>query len=67
MKNFESAFICYQKALEINPKCFLAYYNIGNYFLKISNNYDLAIEYYKKALEINSEHSDTWNNIGVAF
>ena len=64
MNNFEYALRCYQKALEINPKCSAALSNIGTYFFR-RDDYKKAIEYYKRALESNPQDSSAWKNIGV--
>lgn len=44
---------CYERALKLNPKYYLAYRGLGNYYLK-KKNYLLAEAYYTKAIEINA-------------
>ncbi|HXG06450.1 MAG TPA: tetratricopeptide repeat protein [Nitrososphaera sp.] len=50
--NSDEAVPCYQKAIKLNPKYYLAYRGLGNYYLKKSD-YSLAEAYYSKAIEIN--------------
>ena len=42
----------YEKAINLNPRYYLAYRGLGNYYLK-KKNYFLADKYYSKAIEIN--------------
>ncbi len=42
----------YQKSIECNKSCYLAYRGLGNYYLKIKD-YSSAEKYYTKAIEIN--------------
>lgn len=43
---------CYERALALNPRSYLAYRGIGNYFLK-AKDYSLAEAYYTKAVNVN--------------
>jgi len=43
----------YQKSLEINNRCYLAYRGLGNFYLKI-NKYEESENFYNKAIEINN-------------
>lgn len=54
--NTALAISTYEKALEINPKAPMAYYNIGSAY-QIQQNHEKAIEYLKKALEIEEDES----------
>ena len=56
----------YTKALEINPKHVVAYFNRGNSYRE-KGQYDRAISYYDKALEINPKHVMTYNNRGLIY
>jgi tetratricopeptide (TPR) repeat protein len=48
----EEAQSCYQKAISLNPRYYLAFRGLGNYFLK-KEDYSAAEEYYTKAIAIN--------------
>lgn len=50
--NSDQAVPCYERALKLNPKYYLAYRGLGNYNLK-KKNYSIAEECYSKAIEIN--------------
>jgi hypothetical protein len=50
--NSEKAIPCYEKAIKLNARYYLAYRGLGNYYLK-KKNYLLAEEYYSKAITIN--------------
>ena len=51
--NSERAILCYENALKLNPRSYLAYRGLGNYYLK-EKDYSLAEAYYSKAIDINS-------------
>jgi tetratricopeptide (TPR) repeat protein len=51
--NSDKAIVCYENALKLNPKSYLAYRGLGNYYLK-EKDYSLAEAYYSKAIDINS-------------
>ncbi|MBI1828922.1 MAG: tetratricopeptide repeat protein [Thaumarchaeota archaeon] len=51
-KNSSDAVQYYQKSIAINPRCYLAYRGLGNFYLK-SKDYSNAEKYYTKAIEIN--------------
>ncbi|HXV46774.1 MAG TPA: tetratricopeptide repeat protein [Nitrososphaera sp.] len=50
--NSDQAVPCYERAIKLNPKYYLAYRGRGNYYLK-KKDYSLAEAYYSKAIEIN--------------
>jgi tetratricopeptide (TPR) repeat protein len=50
--NSPEAVICYEKTVKLNPKYYLAYRGLGNYYLKMKD-YSLAEAYYTKAIDIN--------------
>ncbi len=50
--NSEQAVPCYERAIRLNPKYYLAYRGLGNYYLK-KKDYSLAEAYYSKAIGIN--------------
>ena len=59
----DEALKAHDKAIEINPHDWSAWYGKGN-SLKELGNYDEALKAYDKAIEINPQNTDTWNNKG---
>ena len=51
-QNSPEAVKYYQKSIEYNKSCYLAYRGLGNYYLKMKD-YPNAEKYYTKAIEIN--------------
>lgn len=51
--NSDKAIRCYENAIKLNPKSYLAYRGLGNYYLK-KKDYSLAEAYYGNAIDINS-------------
>jgi lipopolysaccharide biosynthesis regulator YciM len=51
-RNSNQAVSCYEKAIKLNTKYYLAYRGLGNYYLK-KKDYSLAEVYYSKAININ--------------
>ena len=51
--NSDQAVPCYERALKLNPKYYLAYRGLGNYYLK-KKNYSIAEDCYSKAIGVNS-------------
>ena len=51
--NSENAIACYEKAIKLNGRYYLAYRGLGNYYLK-KKKYSLAEAYYNQAITINS-------------
>ncbi|MEW6605239.1 MAG: tetratricopeptide repeat protein [Thermoproteota archaeon] len=50
--NSDQAVPCYERAIKLNPKYYLAYRGLGNYYLK-KKDYSLAETYYSKAIGVN--------------
>jgi tetratricopeptide (TPR) repeat protein len=50
--NSDQAVSCYERAIKLNPKYYLAYRGLGNYCLK-KKDYSLAEAHYSKAIGIN--------------
>jgi len=48
----DQAATCYETAIALNPRYYLAYRGLGNYFLK-KKDYSLAESYYAKAIDVN--------------
>jgi tetratricopeptide (TPR) repeat protein len=51
--NSDQAVPCYERAIKLNPRYYLAYRGLGNYYLK-KKDYSLAEAYYSKAIGINA-------------
>lgn len=51
--NSDRAILCYENALKLNPRSYLGYRGLGNYYLK-EKDYSLAEAYYSKAIDVNS-------------
>jgi len=56
----------FNKAIELNPKDEVAYYNRGNTYRTLGN-YQQAINDYNKAIELNPKDADAYCNRGVAY
>jgi hypothetical protein len=50
--NSDQAVSCYERAIKLNPKYYLAYRGLGNYYLK-KKDYSLAEAYYSKTIGVN--------------
>lgn len=50
--NSDQAVPCYERAIKLNPKYYLAYRGLGNYYLK-KKDHSLAEAYYSKAIGVN--------------
>jgi tetratricopeptide (TPR) repeat protein len=50
--NSDEAIPCYEKTLNLNPKYYLAYRGLGNFYLK-RKDFQKAENYYSKAVEVN--------------
>ena len=51
--NSAKAVPCYERAIKLNSKYYLAYRGLGNYYLK-KKDYSLSEAYYSKAIDVNS-------------
>jgi tetratricopeptide (TPR) repeat protein len=64
--NSDKAIACYQKAIKLNARYYLAYRGLGNYYLK-KKDYSLAEEYYSNAININpSRFGPIYKNRAIA-
>ena len=64
--NSSQALTYYGRTVELNPRCYLAYRGLGNYYLK-SKDYSNAEKYYTMALQINSQRfAPIFKNRGLA-
>lgn len=52
-KDSDEAVSCYEKTLSLNPKYYLAYRGLGNFYLK-RQDFQKAENYYTKAIEVNA-------------
>ena len=66
LKEYDESIDKWKKALELNPKYFFAYNNLGNAFLNLKK-YDEAITCFNKAIEIKPNFFDAHNNKGNAL
>jgi tetratricopeptide (TPR) repeat protein len=64
--DYDRAIAEYTKAIEIDPRFAVAYYNRGLAWGK-KGDYDRAIAEYTKAIELDPEHADAYNNRGIAW
>jgi hypothetical protein len=66
-QNNPSCIPIYEKVIKINPKYYLAYRGLGNYYLK-NKNYKSSKEYYIKAIEINPKRfGPIYKNLGIVY
>ena len=63
-KKYDKTIDNLKKAIELNPKNYPAYSNLGAIYVQ-KKEYDKAIEIYKKAIELNSKDDDMYKNITV--
>lgn len=64
--NSDQAVHCYQNAIKLNSKYYLAYRGLGNYYLKMKD-YSLAEAYYSNAININpSRFTPIYKNRAIA-
>ncbi len=57
---------CYDKAIELEPNSFDAYFNKGQAFL-CNNKFDEAIDCYNKVLEIKPNYTEAINYRNIAL
>jgi tetratricopeptide (TPR) repeat protein len=55
----------YKHALELDPNCDKAWYNLG--LVLPDDELETKIGCYKRALEINPRHAKAWYNTGIVF
>ncbi|HXT83758.1 MAG TPA: tetratricopeptide repeat protein [Verrucomicrobiae bacterium] len=66
-KNDEECISLYERVIKLNPKFYLAYRGLGNYYLK-NKNYLLSKENYTKAIEINPQrYGSIYKNLGIVL
>jgi len=62
----DEAIAAFNKAAEINPKCFDCQYNIG-YMYTQKKEYDKAEEAYKKAIELKPDYSEAYSGLANIY
>ena len=65
-KQYQKAFLCFDKAIEIDPECVMAYNNRGTVCIDLGQ-YDQAILDFDKVIELNPNSDTAYYNRGVAF
>ncbi|MDQ6722936.1 MAG: hypothetical protein M3Z01_01545 [Thermoproteota archaeon] len=66
-QNEEKCISLYEKIIQINPKFYLAYRGLGNFYLK-NKNYPLSRENYAKAIAINPiRFGPIYKNLGIVL
>lgn len=64
--NRQEAVQYYQRSIESNPRCYLAYRGLGNYYLK-TKDYPNAEKYYSHAIDLNpARYAPIYKNRGIA-
>jgi len=64
--NSSDAIKYYKQSIELNPRCYLAYRGLGNYYIKISD-YQNAERYYTTAVNINPQRfAPIYKNRGIS-
>ena len=66
LRDFDTAIVCYNKALRINPDYAEAYNNLGN-TLKIKGNLKDAIDSFKKSIILKPFFAEAFNNMGASL
>lgn len=62
----QQAVACYERAIAINPRSYLAYRGLGNYYIK-ANDYSLAEAYYTEAVNVNpARYGPIYKNRAIA-
>ena len=64
--DIQGALISYNKAIEINPSYFDAYFNLGNTYQQL-NQLDKSIDSYKKSINLNPKSPEAYNNLGNIY
>ena len=64
--DLDKAIFHYKAALKIKPRLAVAFYNLGNVYIR-KGRIDEAIHHYLKALQIKPDYLDALNNLGMAY
>jgi predicted O-linked N-acetylglucosamine transferase (SPINDLY family) len=63
--NDDSAVKMYRLAIELNEKCYEAYYNIA--LINMEKNEEIALDCFKKSIDIKYDYFEAYNNLGVIY
>jgi tetratricopeptide (TPR) repeat protein len=63
---YDNAITYISRAIQINPREFLYFYNIGVSFAA-KNSIDEALDSFRKALDLNPFYAEAYNNLGLAL
>ncbi len=63
----EGAIECWQKAVELNPEFFDAWYNLGNAYHMEKGDFNTALKCWKRALELKPDDTDVLYNLANAY
>lgn len=66
MKEYNNSIEAFNKAISINPKCDMVYYNMANVY-KDMGNIEEAKKLHKKSNEINPRYAYPYNNLGNIY
>ncbi len=66
LKEYEKAIEYYQKAIEMDEKWAVPYFNLGIVYKNLKE-YEKAIEYYQKAIEMDEKWAVPYNNLGIVY
>lgn len=61
----DEAYKCAKISIELDDKCYLGYFILGNYYYDTEKDYHKALIYYSKVIEINPEYVGAYNNRAV--
>ncbi len=63
---FRSQETLYGEEVALNPRCWSAYYNLGNVYLR-TNRLEDAVEQYERAIQLKPDHEAALNNLAFAL
>ena len=66
LNKYDDAIKYWRKTIELNPKYYFGFNNLGNVFLK-KGDLKNAIDCYNKAIEIKNDYYEAYHNMGNAF
>jgi tetratricopeptide (TPR) repeat protein len=66
LRYWENSETLFQRAISVTKYNDIAYYNLGEYYLK-TDRLDEAMDNFRKAIQIRPDYDDALNNLGVAL
>ena len=66
LNQFKCAIGNFKKAIKINPKLPVIFYNLGLSF-HYDKNFESALSSYKKAIKIKPDYAEAYCNMGLSF